>query len=228
MNLMADYKTWAVRMYLGGGQRLLGYTKEQIPYGALRFADMARQYFWKYRVRNATEPNEGDLNLSLDRVQQDMAHETHAVAMLKEIEDHLISVGALLSPEQKQAILDNRHEDRRRNRTLSGSLQVMNHEWVERLGSFEERIEALSGRMDTLAQKLGEMTILISQLLNHQEDHLNRLDKKLDVLANQLSLIGHSEVPVKIYTGTLPNETPNTVTVPPPVVSDPPAPNFIS
>lgn len=108
VNAMPGYRYWAVRIYLGGEVRAIGYVStNRLPDG-MRFADMAAMYFWKYRIRGACEPSENELNRSVADVKRDLIHETHAVALLKRIEEHLLQTDAILSPERRAQLVKER------------------------------------------------------------------------------------------------------------------------
>ena len=87
---------WALRICLGGAQRTLGVmsirgTKSNPePFEGLsvlfRFADMAQQYFWKYKLRGAQPPGDRDLNLGRSRLEADMVNEIHALALHEKME----------------------------------------------------------------------------------------------------------------------------------------------
>ncbi len=70
---------------------------------ALRFADMARMRFWKYRMRGATEPTDADLNFSVARAKLDLQFETRLNALLDEEEALMLEAGIIEPAEQMQA-----------------------------------------------------------------------------------------------------------------------------
>lgn len=94
--LMKDAKTFAVKLFIGNAQRIVGYTINLAD--ACRFADMARWHFAKYRTRDRREPTEVDLNFPVQQVKNDLEHEPKALALLKEIELYLIRID-ILNPE---------------------------------------------------------------------------------------------------------------------------------
>src|ERR1035437_9805603 len=101
INLLRDYKTWVIRMYIAGAQRTFGYYSNEKSgnlFPAFRYADMIRMHFWPYKRRDAYEPADGDLNISAERAKLDLVHETEVVQIIKDCEAHLQSTGAILSP----------------------------------------------------------------------------------------------------------------------------------
>lgn len=88
--LMRDSKTFAVKMFLGNAQRIIGYSTNLAD--ACRFADLARWRFAQYRLRDQREPTESDLNFPIQQVKNDLAQEPKANALLSEIENYLISL----------------------------------------------------------------------------------------------------------------------------------------
>lgn len=93
VSFFADFRTYRVRIYLGGKQRTIGITDNG--YKAARFADMARLFFWPYRLRDARPPGEGDMNFTLADTQHELDHNEVATRLLERIKDHLESFGDL-------------------------------------------------------------------------------------------------------------------------------------
>jgi len=159
---MPDLRTWSVRMFMGGAQRVLGYVKGPDLTTGLRFADMAKMYFWKYKVRGAHEPGNLELNLSVDRVRQDLDNEPGAVGLLKEIEAYLLGIGAINTSEDKERLRREERDKRRKERTVSGLLGTLNTNWMLHIQEMEatiaaqtKEIAALSGKLDqVLAQRV--------------------------------------------------------------------------
>ena len=108
ITLMRDYKTFCVRAYLAGAQRTFGYFKPTDKTGlapAIRYADMVRMYFWKYKTREAFEPDDGQLNISAERAKSDLLFEPEALQLLKDFEAHFIKIGAIVAPEERERML---------------------------------------------------------------------------------------------------------------------------
>jgi len=170
---------WNVRMYLGGEQRTIGICHVRNVENAFRFADMAQQYFWKYRVRAGRPPSRLDLNLSPERVESDMVNETNAVALLKQMEAYLLQIGALQTSEQRYAEKKAKRELRKRGglkvavtagiadlKVSVGELQEGVATWFQQL---EDRIAALeksiTSRIDQQDASLGKvLTRVVSDL----------------------------------------------------------------
>jgi len=139
---MPNYVDWAVRMYLGGEQRTLGLAKtKELPY-ALRFADMAQMYFWKYRVRGAAPPTEQQLNRSLADVESDMVNEPHALALLGEIEGYLLRRGVLKTADQRDA-----DKKKRKSRSIRSMVAIQH-------AATADWFDGLRGKLDELAKQL--------------------------------------------------------------------------
>lgn len=84
----------AVRFYLGGAQRTIGFTDN--PCDAARFADMARVRFQQYRSRGSTDVLvDRDMNLDLHQVEVDTEEVPLAVALLDDIEHLLLQEGLI-------------------------------------------------------------------------------------------------------------------------------------
>lgn len=148
--LLMDFRTYMVRFYIGGEQRNLGMATDAR--AAARFADMVRAYLWKYRTRGVGDPDDSDLNYSVARVKADLENETHAVALLKDIEQHLLKLGAIITPEERQRLLAERKEGARCNRTLGGQMEVMVAEWAKRFDAIDRENREIVRRIDSLQQ----------------------------------------------------------------------------
>jgi len=161
LNLMLDYKTWAVRLYLGGAQRTIGMYKPPVAAGgdfsaAVRYADMAKMMFWKYNIRGAHEPDDSELNLTALRARQDLAGEPEASGLLLDIEQYLIGIRAILSPEERER---KRKEDRAHQRrstltTVVAETSVVTQELLlrieKRLATQEEQLARVNGFIERL------------------------------------------------------------------------------
>jgi hypothetical protein len=90
-------RSWCVRIYLGGDTHTLAIGgTDDLPTLA-RFADMALEHFWRYKVRGCRPPHDCDLNIRRAQVENDMANEPQALAILQEMEKYLLDTGALKS-----------------------------------------------------------------------------------------------------------------------------------
>lgn len=175
---------WNVRMYLGGEQRTIGICHVRNIESAFRFADMAQQYFWKYRVRATRPPSRIDLNLSPERVESDMANEPQAVDLLRQIEDYLLQIGALQTSEQRHAEKKEKREQRKQGglkATITRGLFDLNvkvgdlHEGVgtslqqleDRITTLTECVNTLRGKIEQQDASLGKVLARVVQDLTH-------------------------------------------------------------
>jgi hypothetical protein len=154
---MPNFKTWAVRIYIGSETRLIGYTDDLTT--ACRFADMAQMRFWKYRIRGACEPVEADLNFSVEQARNDCANEEKAAALLDNIEQYLKDINAI-SAVDKVPI----RSDRDMRRTVR-------HDMLSLFVETQNMIKALHVKMDALCTRL-----------NAVELRTVSIDKDVDVL----------------------------------------------
>lgn len=155
--LMRDYKTWVIRMYLAGAQRTFGYYNNSESgnlFAAFRYADMIRMYFWRYKHRDAYEPGDGQLNISAERANLDLVHETEVVQIIKDIEAHLQSTGAIQTPAQLEQQLKEKVSRQRAKPTLKGVMADAAE--VQRI--------ALSGLRQEVAASTALITGMIGQL----------------------------------------------------------------
>lgn len=166
---LPNLTSWAVRMYLGGEQRTLGLVNSKNIEAGLRFADMAREYFWKYRVRAAAPPEELDLNFSKARLNQDMTEELPALALLEQIEQYLLRIGAIKSA---QARREERTKRKMGRISMLNMLKLVEGGLLERLDGMYDRTEARFDAAEfenkTLrqeVQKLGDIVRAQTELL---------------------------------------------------------------
>lgn len=83
-----------VRLGMGGRQWELGRTRDR--QAAVRFADMAILYFWKYRKRRLRlAPSDADVNLSVEQAKIDLDANLPARTMLGGLEAGLLAKGAI-------------------------------------------------------------------------------------------------------------------------------------
>ena len=147
ITLLRDYKTWVIRLNLAGGQRSVGFysnAKTGNLYPAFRYADMVRMYFWPYKLRDTFEPADGDLNISAERANLDLVHEVKVVEIIKDIEAHLKSTGAIVAPAERETQLKEKNKGRWARPTLKGSLADMAE--VHRLALAALRAEVVTLR----------------------------------------------------------------------------------
>jgi len=139
---MPDFKTWVVRLYLGGSVRTIGFSARLTD--ACRYADMAALRFWKYRVRGASEPVDANLNFDVAQAKHDSEHETDAVWLLDRIENYLQSSGILGDPKLAEI-------DRQKNRKARDARRTVRSDFHALIGQLSDKIDALSRKVDQLS-----------------------------------------------------------------------------
>lgn len=146
VSLYLGGRTFRVRLCIGGKQHVIGITRKGA--NAARFADMARLFFWPYRLRDKRLPEDSEFNYGLEDTKHALEHNHEAVLVLERIRDHLIRVAKLATTntagETERALRASVRETRR---TVRGELLQIHEESVERaktleaaLGSFEKAI----------------------------------------------------------------------------------------
>lgn len=135
--LMKDAKTFAVRLFIGGRQRVIGLTEDLT--AACRFADMARMRFWIYRTRDAREPVESDLHFGVQQAKEDLANHLQAQHLLDKIELHLKET-EVIDPFIKPNDAKERAKARDERRTVRDELNA-------RFGALEDRLDAICDYM---------------------------------------------------------------------------------
>jgi len=172
---LPDYQSWAVRLYIGGESRTVGLLirpKMQILSPALRFADMVAMYFWHHRVRGAHEPTDLELNFSVDRAKTDLEMETEAVALLKEIDEHLVSIGALKTSAEMEAMRRDRRSRKHRQRTVAGTLLDVS--------------DVLSVKIDRVEKSVSAPLLQQSRKLDELKKEVERLNSVIELLLTRL------------------------------------------
>jgi hypothetical protein len=149
-------KSWGVRLYLAGKQRVIGYTSRHCD--ALRFADMALMKFWVYRTRNACEPVEADLNYGLDSVKADQETYPNALELLDLIETHLISTGVFPSAITTEQERLNAVKIKQRKRTLCGTLDDVRDGIAFELDKVQLQVSTLTTEIRKLQQLVASLT----------------------------------------------------------------------
>ncbi len=173
---------WNVRMYLGGEQRTLGIVHARNVENAFRFADMAQQYFWKYRVRGRP-PSRLDLNLSPERVEADMANEVNAVNLLRQIEDYLLQIGALQTSEQRHAERRAKKEQRKQGglkATITRGLldlQTRANESDEKFEGIGTWLQQLDDKLTALAERVNSMDASLGKVLTRVVQDLDQIKR---------------------------------------------------
>lgn len=149
--LMKDGKTFAVKLYVGGAARIIGYSINLAD--ACRFADLARWQFAKYRARDQREPTEPDLNFPLQQVKNDLEHEPKAMALLREIEIYLRSVDILGASGGTQA------QERR---------TTVRHEFNARFAEVEDQFNALAEMIQKQTVQLSRIEAALESFKHHR------------------------------------------------------------
>jgi len=135
---MPDFKTWVVRLYLGGAVRTIGFSARLTD--ACRYADMAALRFWKYRVRGASEPVDANLNFDVAQAKYDSTEEIEAAYLLDRIENYLLSSGALGDPKQSEI-------DRQRNRKARDARRTVRHDLHALIDGLNEKLDLIDARL---------------------------------------------------------------------------------
>lgn len=136
-----DGRSFRVRLYLGGKQRILGILANGAK--AARYADMARLHFWGYRLRGVRLPHDTDFNYGLDATKAALATEdgAQAVEHLDRIKGHLSACGELkertLRSQQEGA---EAKEERDMRRTVRGELLFIQKENTEKNLALEKAL----------------------------------------------------------------------------------------
>jgi hypothetical protein len=115
---------WDVRVSVCGYPCVIGCAQGgfSITEKMLRFADMTRLYFWKYRVRGKTEPSDADFNFSKAQAELDLLQETELKTFLDNQAKFLTSINILKLPDPAAKESRARPTDQLNSRM--GSLQL--------------------------------------------------------------------------------------------------------
>jgi hypothetical protein len=191
VTMLRDYKTWVIRAYLAGTQRTFGFVKNEgpaikgVPWQALRYADMVRMYFWKYKRRDAVEPNQFMLNISVERAKSDLQWEHEVVQIIKDIEQHLKSIGAILPPDQMETALQAKIRQQRARPTAQSVMHDIGGVFQMRMDALEKQITGLASTVNGLASTVNGLASTVNGLattVNGQAETIARLNSFLENL----------------------------------------------
>jgi len=159
--LMPNQKTWAVRMFLGGTHRCIGYSDDLTK--ACRFADMAAMRFWKYRVRGAHPPTDIELNYGTEHTKSDCEHEVDVNNLLNKIEAHLKSTGSLPNSQDLEETRSISRAERDKRRTVRNDMVILFDDVFRALGEIIERLERMEGRGNPTAETFKRSAFLVDK-----------------------------------------------------------------
>lgn len=145
---MPNFKTWSVRLYLGGGTHYIGYTEDLTT--ACRFADMAQMRFWKYRIRGACEPVQANLNFTVEQAKSDCQREEGAIWLLDKIEKHFKDNGTIADPATVEAERVANRKSRDLRRTVRHDQMLLHIEIMAALKVISDRLTALCTRLNAV------------------------------------------------------------------------------
>jgi len=95
--------------------------------------------------------------------------ETEAVALLKEIEEHLVSIGALKTSAEMEAMRHDRRSRRQRQRTVAGTLLEVSAVLSVKIDRVEKSVSApllqQSRKLDELKKEVERLNSVIELLL---------------------------------------------------------------
>lgn len=146
---------WAVRFYVGGAIRTFGLFPEAKFTEAVRFTDMVRLRFWKYRSRTSAAnpiPVEANTNLTPHRTKIDSVSEFDYMGVLDEMEklllaDEIIEDDDTRESKQRAGFLHAR-------RTLKDTILTCFRDLKDRQNSVitivDESLKATDGRIEKL------------------------------------------------------------------------------
>lgn len=141
-------RTFRVRLCIGGKQHVIGVTRNGP--NAARYADMARLFFWPYRLRDKRLPEDSEFNYGLEATQREIDCNDNAVRVLEKIRDHLIYVSKLaVTDAESESKRANRKDLRETRRTVRGELLFIHKESTERAESLEATLKGFESKLDT-------------------------------------------------------------------------------
>lgn len=139
-----------VRFYLKGANRTIGITPCGV--SAMRFADMARVHFWRFRQRDVRPPTDADMNYSVDLAKSDLSHNAPAVGLL----DAMAKLLNLAYYEE---------QPREQRRTVHSEVKQFLHETAAEASVLEQRLAAMEKLLLEAAKERVELRHMISQLI---------------------------------------------------------------
>lgn len=157
--LLPGTNIWYIQVFLGGKLRTLGKIKNKRGHAgiekAARFADMARVFFWKYKVMGSLEPQPGDLNISRNRAEKDLMDEVQMRQILEACETHLLEKKVIQPPEVA-----------RQRENITRAAAVKNIDLMAKLATLETHGDV---KFNELQQRLDKVVDLLSESRNEQK-----------------------------------------------------------
>lgn len=165
---------WDIRLSLGGFACLIGSIKgvtEDVREKALRFADMTRLHFWKYRVRGSSElPTDEDFNFSKQQAELDLKNETELLSLIVTQEKYLSTLGVLAEKKETRA----RPIDQLNSRV--GSLQLTLVEQAKKLDAQDKKLDELARRLSGLESTLHQLHDVTAVIMDQQKREVDAID----------------------------------------------------
>lgn len=165
---------WDVRVSLDGYACVIGCVRGDfsVTEKVLRFADMTRLYFWKYRVRGKDQPDDEDFNFSKRQAELDLKNETAIVAFLDRQAEYLKSISVLKFPEQREK--RSRPTDQLNSRM--GSLQLKFIEQEKKLDAQDKKLDELARRLSGLESTLHQLHDVTAVIMDQQKREVDAID----------------------------------------------------
>ena len=165
--IMPKTLTHIVRFYLGGTVRVFGYLEDRT--AAIRYADMAFLFFWKYRSRGGEEPDPSHFNFCMERARTDLENESEFRSALETIEQVLVQNEIL--PTAEEMVIKKDSPTRERRPTNALRIQKLSDEVLTTLN----RLLDANGQMQATVN-LGPL----SQKVESMQAGLRDIDSKMD------------------------------------------------
>lgn len=184
-------RTFRVRLCVGGRQHVIGITRNGP--NAARYADMARLFFWPYRLRDKRLPEDWEFNYGLQATQHELDCNENAVRVLEKIRDHLISISRLtvMNPEVG-AESAGKEYSRQARRTMRGELLFIHEESMGRAHALEATLEGLEKALSNNVRDNANAFDQCKQAFQHILEQLCIADHRVKVLEdlNRRALFG--------------------------------------
>ena len=174
--MMPKTLTHIVRFHLGGTVRVFGYLEER--QAAMRYADMAFLFFWKYRCRGGEEPRPSHFNFCMERARADFENETEFRSALETIEQVLVHNQIL--PTAEELVIKKDTPTRERRPTNALRIQKLSDEVLTTLnrlldmnkqmqaavnpGPLPQKVESIEVRLRDIDSKTDQVLADISTL----------------------------------------------------------------
>jgi hypothetical protein len=161
-----------VRVLVCGQQITVGQLPQKDYLNALRIADMALLFFWKYRKRGGALPTR--FNFSLDQASRDMGEEPVHRGLLEDYENILISLKLLPSAEELSEQVALKAVGKGTNESIRDALEQLLDEQRQGFLTIRGELLGMNKHISQLEQQLTQLLTRLADMGTQQQEDMSR------------------------------------------------------